>query len=179
MRITSGVYKGKKLHSLSGDGIRPTSDMVKQAVFNVIQFDIAGTNALDLFCGSGAMGIEALSRGCKSVVFNDHSRDSIGVLKKNLDALNAKDARIYCLDYKSACSRLEAAGEKFGFIFIDPPYGDGMGVEAVERCASIAEAGAVIIHEYRYSGTANNYRIECQQVRTKKYGSTAVDFIYL
>ena len=87
MRIISGKYKGRKLSSFEGDAIRPTSDRAKEAIFSVLQFELAGKSFYDAFCGSGAMGIEALSRGAKSALFTDKSIQSCKLTQKNLDTL--------------------------------------------------------------------------------------------
>ena len=87
MRIVGGKYKGRTLVVFDGNAVRPTSDKVRESLFNILQFDIAGACFLDLFCGTGAMGIEALSRGAKSVTFNDASKDSLKILSKNVDRL--------------------------------------------------------------------------------------------
>ena len=84
MRVISGSAKGVPLKTIAGDSTRPTTDKVKEAMFNVIQFDIAGARVLDVFAGSGALGIEALSRGARAAVFIDINRAAAGMIKKNL-----------------------------------------------------------------------------------------------
>jgi 16S rRNA (guanine(966)-N(2))-methyltransferase RsmD len=86
MRIITGAARGKKLQSLEGERVRPTPDRVKEALFNIIQFDLEGRRVLDLFAGSGQLGLEALSRGAQEAVFVDSSRDSAGVVERNIAA---------------------------------------------------------------------------------------------
>lgn len=181
MRVTSGKYKGKRLLVGSGSGIRPTSDMVKQAIFNVLQFKTDVNSVLDLFSGSGALGIEALSRGSENAVFNDNNRESIRLLRKNLENIGTESAQIYCMDYISLCNMLSGSGQKFDVIFIDPPYEGGMGVKAVAASLKLIADGGIIVHEYQYSASiAMEYNdIPLKSVDTKRYGSTAVDFIYV
>lgn len=121
MRVITGKYRGKKLFSPIGNDVRPTTDRIKETVFNILsakrKFD--GAMVLDLFSGSGALGIEALSRGAKTVVFVDKSRDSFELTKKNLAHVGAS-AEVYNTDYQVALKKLE--GRQFDFIFLDPPY---------------------------------------------------------
>ena len=98
MRIVGGKFRGRVLASFKGKDVRPTSDRAKEALFNILAPEISGANVLDLFCGTGGIGLEALSRGADLVVFNDVSADSLAILRKNL-ALLRTDAKIYNLDY--------------------------------------------------------------------------------
>ena len=91
MRVVAGSARGKRLETLQGDDVRPTTDMVKEAIFNIIQFNIEGRRFLDLFSGSGQMGIEALSRGAKQAVFVDQSRRSINVINRNIDFVGFRE----------------------------------------------------------------------------------------
>ena len=96
MRVISGNARGKKLVSLEGMNTRPTLDRVKEALFNIIQFDIVDKNVLDLFAGSGAIGIEAISRGAKSVTFCDNSPDAIKIIKTNIQNTKSTENQLYC-----------------------------------------------------------------------------------
>ena len=119
MRVISGKHKGKTLFSPKTDNVRPTLDMVKQAFFTKIQFVIPGCKFLDLFGGSGAIGIEAISRGAEEVTIVDNSSDSITLIKKNLSLINESANVVFC-DYKKF---LKTNKLLFDIIFIDPPYG--------------------------------------------------------
>ena len=119
MRIISGAARGRKLKEPAGFDVRPTSDMIKESVFNIIQFDIEGRRALDLFAGTGQMGIEALSRGARSCVFVDSSPAAIKLIYKNLDLCGLSDkASVFTRD---AIKYLDS-DEKYDLIFLDPPY---------------------------------------------------------
>ena len=132
MRIISGSARGRKLKEPTGDIIRPTSDKVKESVFNIIQFDIEGRRVLDLFAGSGQYGIEALSRGAKSVVFVDSAADSVNLVKENLKISGFSDlALVYARD----AMRYLESDETFDLIFIDPPYGSKLAHESVRKIA--------------------------------------------
>ncbi|MBQ6539942.1 MAG: 16S rRNA (guanine(966)-N(2))-methyltransferase RsmD [Oscillospiraceae bacterium] len=119
MRIISGTKRGRKLKEPADYSVRPTTDMVKEAVFNIIQFDIEGRKVLDLFAGSGQLGIEALSRGAASAVFVDKAPDSLKLVRENIKLAGfEKESRIVAADSIAFLS----GGEKFDLIFLDPPY---------------------------------------------------------
>ncbi len=131
MRIITGCAKGVVLKTLEGETTRPTASKVKEAVFSVLQFELEGKRILDLFAGSGQMGLEALSRGAKETVFVDKSKDAIEVIK-----YNAKKTK---LEYKSKivhsdyASFLNKNSEKFDIVFLDPPYAAKMYIPAISR----------------------------------------------
>lgn len=145
MRIIGGKYRGRKLAEFKGRDIRPTSDRVREALFNILAPEISGANVLDMFCGSGGVGLEALSRGADLVVFNDVSKDSLAVLRKNLSLLRA-DAQVYDLDFRLLSARLHVT---FDVIYIDPPYKSGFGEEALRLVAErgLLNAGGVAVLE--------------------------------
>ena len=124
MRIITGSLRGRKLVTLEGEGLRPTSDKVKEAIFSIIQFDLPGAEILDLFAGSGQLGIEALSRGAEHCVFVDKSKESIGVVKQNVESCKLSDrTRILNCD---ALDHLKMAPKSFDIAFLDPPYRKGL-----------------------------------------------------
>jgi 16S rRNA (guanine(966)-N(2))-methyltransferase RsmD len=127
VRITTGKYRGFVLQSPKNDSIRPTSDKVKQALFNILvnRSALDGADVLDLFCGSGALGCEALSRGAKSVVFIDNGMDSIQLVRANLSKLKL-DQQVLKMDYLSALKIFRQNSTKFDLIFLDPPYNKDM-----------------------------------------------------
>jgi len=121
MRVIAGRYRGNILVPPHNRNFRPTTDRVKETMFNILvsRGAVEGAEVLDLFCGSGALGIEALSRGAQRTIFNDADSRSISVTKKNLETCGIK-AQVMCLDYSVAIKKLQ--GEQFDLIFIDPPY---------------------------------------------------------
>ncbi len=120
MRIITGEARGVKLLTLEGDATRPTSERAKEAVFSMIQFDIEGRAVLDLFAGSGQMGLEALSRGAAEAYFVDSSKAAVDIVVQNAKKTKLDDrAKIICRDYKSF---LRDVNKKFDIVFIDPPY---------------------------------------------------------
>ncbi len=121
MRIISGKAKGTKLYTLEGDNTRPTLDRVKESIFNIIQTEIEDSTILDLFAGSGAIGLEMLSRGAKKAVLCDKSKDAIKIIKKNIEKTHMEQkVELYNTDFKDCIKKLEK--EKFDIIYIDPPY---------------------------------------------------------
>ena len=127
MRVISGKLKGKRLFTLKGLDLRPTSDRVKEAIFDILQNSIPGRKVLDLFAGTGAMGIEALSRGAKRAVFVEGSPQSLTVLYKNLEACRLQEqAEVLSREVQAGIKILSERGETFDLIFLDPPYGKGL-----------------------------------------------------
>ena len=122
MRIIGGKFRSRALASFEGDEVRPTSDRAKESLFNILSLKIMGARVLDLFSGSGALGLESLSRGAKEVVFNDLSKDSVALLKKNMATLkitvNGDEAKVYNFDYLTCLGALKGP---FDIVFIDPP----------------------------------------------------------
>ena len=130
MRVITGSARGRRLKELEGLETRPTTGKVKEALFSVIQFDIEGRRVLDLFAGTGQLGIEALSRGAECAVFVERRRDALQVIRENLEACGMTDkARVVNGD---AMSYLKS-GEKFDLIFLDPPYASGLLAQALEE----------------------------------------------
>lgn len=122
MRIITGKAKGIKLETLKGDNTRPTSERAKEAVFSALQFDIEGREILDLYAGSGQMGLEAVSRGAKSATFVDKAKDAAAIINKNIEKTRLQDScRVYCSDV-SDYIRTAKGRRKFDIVFIDPPY---------------------------------------------------------
>ena len=134
MRIIGGKFRSRVLAEFAGDNVRPTSDRAREALFNILALKIYGARVLDLFAGSGALGLESLSRGAKEVVFNDCSKDSVAILKKNLNALkipvNGEEAKVYNMDYLTCLEQVKAP---FDLIFLDPPYRFDYGKKALEK----------------------------------------------
>lgn len=146
MRVITGTARGRKLKTPDTYDIRPTTDNVKEALFNIIQFDVEGRRVLDLFAGTGQLGIEALSRGAASAVFVDQDRDAVKIVKENLKtcALQAE------VRQEDALSYLRHAGQ-FDVIFVDPPYDSNLYEPVLETIKSVDKLsdGGIIICEAR------------------------------
>lgn len=132
MRVITGEARGKRLRTLEGLDVRPTTDKVKEAIFSIIQFDLDGAKVLDLFAGSGQLGIEALSRGAQSCVFVDKNRSSVAVIKENVESCGFSErSRILNMsaeDYLRAAPNADIA-------LLDPPYSNGL----IERVLPLLE----------------------------------------
>ena len=145
MRVISGTARGRRLKELPGLDTRPTTDKVKESVFNIIQFDIEGRKVLDLFGGTGQMGIEALSRGAQHVTFVDNASAAAGIIRQNLEATGfSSSAQVVQSDWRAF---LSSCREKFHLIFLDPPYKGTMLENALETVAAIdilSEHGIIV-----------------------------------
>ena len=149
MRIITGRAKGKKLFTLEGDATRPTSERIKGAIFSAIQFDVEGRRVLDLFAGSGQMGLEALSRGATHATFIDSSRDAMEIVKKNAVATNLFDESKFIVSDGANYLRKCAGRDKYDLVFIDPPYAMNLckkTVEALLRYEALSD-GAIVVLE--------------------------------
>ena len=152
MRIIGGKYRSRVLKEFTGEAVRPTSDRAREALFNILSLKINGAKVLDLFSGSGALGIESLSRGAKEVVFNDVAKDSVALIKSNLATLKiplSNETRVTNYDF-SVC--LDTAQGQFDLIFIDPPYKFDYGVKALEKIAKnklLSENGVAVYERDR------------------------------
>lgn len=123
MRITSGNWRGKSLKTPKGLDIRPTADVVKQALFNIIAPKLNNAHVLDLFAGTGQLGLEALSRGAAHACFVDKGRQSLQILQENIKSLNAENiSEVLPLDFNDAMAGLGRRGDRFDVIIADPPY---------------------------------------------------------
>lgn len=144
MRVITGSAKGKRLKTLEGQDVRPTAERVKEAVFSVIQFDLEGRLFLDLFAGSGQMGIEAISRGAKGAVFVDSRRDSVNIIRQNLESTGFS-SKATVLNTDSLAYIVREQSEKFDFAFLDPPYGTGILQQALPLVAlQMKKTGKII-----------------------------------
>lgn len=179
MRIIAGKYKGRVLSSFKGKDIRPTSDKAREALFSILQDKIGDAIVLDLFAGTGAVGIEALSRGANKAVFCDNSKESIALINKNCQTVNCENqAEIYFTPALFMLNRLISAKRKFDVIFLDPPYNTKYGEEALDIIAKnkLLKEGGVIILE-KPSTDKVDYGVDGLIMYDKrKYGLNAFKF---
>lgn len=147
MRVITGLAKGRRLEELPGLDTRPTTSRVKEGLFSAIQFDIEGRRVLDLFAGTGQLGIEALSRGARNCVFVDSSRDSQNITRQNLQHTGlAKASRVAAMDFAAF---LRSTNEVFDIAFLDPPYDKGLIPEALPLLVEKMSPGGAILCETR------------------------------
>lgn len=125
MRIIAGSYRGRRLQTLKGDKLRPTSDQMRETLFDVLGPRVQGSTFVDAYAGSGAVGLEALSRGANEVVFIEHHRAATDVIRKNLRALDIlTDYRLLNCKVLAGFEKLNKVGSSFDFVFLDPPYSE-------------------------------------------------------
>lgn len=173
MRIISGTAGGRKLETPENTDIRPTTDMVKEALFSAIQFEIEGSAVLDLFAGTGQLGIEALSRGAKRAVFVDSSENSLSIVRRNLErsGFEAEVLKSDSIEY------ISNTGDKFDIAFLDPPYSVGLLQKALPMVSKKTVRSGIIIAESPYKEEVpqkldNGFMLKKQ----KKYGKLMLSF---
>lgn len=167
MRVISGKYKGKQLEGFHIDGTRPTMDRVKESLFAMIQYKIKDSICLDLFAGSGSLGIEALSNGAKECYFIDFSKEAVKALQKNLKTI--QNALIYFQDYRTFLLQTK---QQFDIIFLDPPYS----LHYINDCLALIKErnllkeNGIIVCEYETEQLKSVF----STYKEKKYGNTYI-----
>ena len=171
MRVVSGKYKGRKLKEFNLNTTKPTLDKVKEAIFDMIQFDVVDSVVLDLFSGTGALGIEAISRGAKKTYLIDNNIQAIKIIKENLKGVTED----YSVINQNGLEFLKSNNEKFDIVLLDPPYQTDLGLKAIEILINENKLNnnAIIVFE-----TSNDLNIELNypsfKIIKKKYGTVAV-----
>lgn len=175
MRIVGGEYRGRKLHAPKGQDIRPTSDRVKEAVFSMLAGVVSGADVLDLFAGSGALGLEALSRGALSVVFVDRNLRSVELIKVNIALCRAQEkSRVISGSAEQAVRKLAANGACFDLVFLDPPYGLGYVEKSLPLLNSIVRSCAVAVVEHSIKDVLPMVCGGWVREKERKYGDTLI-----
>ena len=184
MRIISGTARGTKLYTLEGQATRPTLDRVKESLFNIIQNEIIDSNFLDVFSGSGAIGLEAASRGAKKVILCDKSKDAIKIINKNIEKTHLKEkVELYNVDYKELIKN--KIKEKIDIVYIDPPYDSDFAIDAVKLLIEnklVDEKTLIIIEtdqEKRILKQLENEKLKIQITDKRKYGRAIIIFLKL
>lgn len=172
MRIITGVAKGKRLVTPEGRDVRPTPERVKEGIFSALQFDIEGRRVLDLFAGSGQLGLEALSRGAESAVFVDASDASVKIIKQNIGLTGFEGkANVVRSDYASFAA---ACRDTFDIVFLDPPYAAGLLMPAVKAVLPLMSDYGMIVCEHppevELEDTVGGFSVS----KTYRYGKVLV-----
>jgi len=178
LRVISGKCRGKKLFAFKGLSLRPTSDRVKEAIFDILQKFPPGENVLDLFAGTGALGIEALSRGAQRAVFVEESARSGAVLRRNIEACRLSgQAEVVSKGVQAGLKALEERGDLFDLIFLDPPYGKGLAYRALESLSRsrLLSVTALIVAEHSADEDLSLIP-SLERIDWRKYGGTEVSF---
>lgn len=179
LRVISGSAKGHKLKTINGMTTRPTSDKVKGSIFNILASHIPGAAVLDVFGGTGSLGIEALSRGAESAVFFDKSTECCGVIRENLAHTKlTEQARVFHTDYAAGIAKMHAEGKKFDIIFLDPPYHKNFIQETLKILVNndIIGDDGILIAEHSSSDILPEAFGNLVAVDSRKYGDTTVTF---
>ena len=168
MRVISGKYKGRKLKGFNIDGTRPTMDRVKESLFGMIQDKIRGSVCLDLFAGSGALGIEALSNGASYCDFIDHNKISIDIICENTKNMDENFNIINC-DYKKY---LKSVSKKYDIVFLDPPYDNNLISKVLSYIEKydLLNAGGIVVCEYENENVITSLNL----IKEKNYGSKRI-----
>lgn len=176
MRVITGKMRGMRLQTLDGEAVRPTSEKTKEAIFSAIQFDIEGRRVLDLFAGSGQLGIEAISRGAQKAVFIDASQESIDVIKNNIKKTGIESQVVVCkTDFLSF---IKGTKEVFDICFIDPPYNKGYLQTALNEISSIMSDYGIIVCEHASDEVLPEKFDKFSIYRQYKYGKLITVTIY-
>jgi 16S rRNA (guanine966-N2)-methyltransferase len=178
LRIIGGRLKGRRLTGVRGQ-IRPTADRVREAIFNILGAEVIDSLVLDLFAGTGALGIEALSRGARGAVFVEKHPSALQVLRRNLAQCGLNElSRVLPLATEKALPRLAATGEHFSLIFLDPPYGHGLAAANLLLLAKTnltAPGGRIVVEHSRLEDPADAYH-QLKRDDQRRYGATMVSF---
>ena len=180
MRIITGKARGLKLTTPKNMDVRPTSDRVKESLFNIIGTKIVGTHVLDLFAGTGNLGLEAWSRGAEKVVFIDESQASLQLVRSNIAKAKAeKETTVIKGNAVKEIADLAARGERFDFIFCDPPYNKGLPAQIIEQVAKydIVISGGYLIVEHSQHESLSELPLKLEIIRSEKYGETLISFL--
>lgn len=179
MKVISGTLKGRNILGYNIDGTRPTMDRVKESVFGTIQSYIPNSIVLDLFAGSGNLGIEAISNGAKYCYFVDNNIEAIKVIKKNIDTFNIKDkSTILHNDYNESLDYFYNSNIKFDIIFVDPPYKYEIIEKVIDKVIeyNLLNEDGIIVLEFEKDKLKENYE-NLSLIKNKKYGEKYI-YIY-
>ena len=180
MRIISGKARGTKLYTLEGMNTRPTLDRVKESIFNIIQNEIEGAKVLDLFAGSGAIGLECLSRGAEKAILCDKSKEAIAIIQKNIEKTHMQEkVQTFNVDFETCLEKIK--NQKFDIIYIDPPYATDYISKSLKKIIDyniVNKESLIIIEtddEQRIEKEIEN--IEVKIVDKRKYGRATIIFL--
>ena len=179
MRIIAGEKRGCVIAAPKGRDTRPTLDRIKESLFGIIQFDVAGSRILDLFAGSGNLGLEAISRGAQYAAFSDVSRESIRVVRENIQKLGFESrSQVLACDWLAALGALNGAEKKFDIVFLDPPYASPLAERSIVRILEmglLAQNGMIVVEHPAKLPPVVPQTVEIYD--TRKYGDIAISFM--
>lgn len=172
MRIVAGQFGGRRLVAPPGDATRPTSDRVREALFSVLGTGVEGAHVLDLYAGSGALGLESLSRGAASAVFVDRAPRAIEAIRANVEALGV-EADVRRMEARTALRTASARGEAYDLVFLDPPYrhAAGLGRDLSGTLPAVLAPGARVVSE---SDRRDPLELDLPLTDERRYGDTVI-----
>ena len=175
MRIIAGQWKGRTLDTPTWDGVRPTSDRLRETLFNVLAGEVAGARVLDVYAGTGAVGLEALSRGAAAVTFVEQDRRAVALVRRNLARCGASDA--YVIVARDAAEALRSGRfDPFDLVFLDPPYADASRDGVLSLAAAHVAASGVLVLEHAHRQPPPDTAGPLSRVRTLRQGDSALSF---
>ena len=174
MRVIAGKYRGKKLKEFSLSSTKPTLDRVKESLFSSIQFDLIDAKVLDLFSGTGALGIESISRGAQYVDFVDANMDAIKIIKQNLQGIDGKYS-VTKSDYMAFLQQAKISNKKYNIVLLDPPFNTDYGAKAIQYIIDndMLEDEGIIMYEKAYNPLFE-LTFDGYTTKEKKYGTVGV-----
>jgi 16S rRNA (guanine966-N2)-methyltransferase len=183
MRVIAGKYRSRKLRSLRGQALRPTSDRLRETLFNILGPLVEGATFLDLYAGTGAVGIEALSRGAREAIFIEQHAPAAALIRRNLDSLGAEGmAHVYVMDVLRGLERLEAQHVHVQLVFLDPPYAAGQEymrvLEFLGESPLVSPGGRIIVEHLRKRSLPEQFG-ELEISRVVEQGDAALSFYRL
>lgn len=179
MRVIGGSRRGMKLRTAPGRDTRPTADRVKEALFNIIAADVPGARVLDLFAGSGALGIEALSRGASAAIFVERAPQALAALRANLAHTRLQEAAtVVAGDVFRALNKLARSGARFDLVLADPPYAAALGARCLQELAAgdLVEPEGLVVLEHAAQEDMPEDVENLRRIRSARYGGTALTF---
>jgi 16S rRNA (guanine966-N2)-methyltransferase len=179
VRVIGGIHRGRRLRTVEGLNVRPTSDRLRETLFNILAPDITGSHFLDVCAGSGAIGVEAISRGAGQAIFIDSSRRACSVIEANLHSLGVEnEATIINRDAVAALKQLAKGGKQFDIVFFDPPYASGIYHEVMRQLDErpLLSADAIVIAEHRAKTPPGDRYGRLRMYREVKQGESALAF---
>lgn len=175
MRVIAGAHKSRTLKTVKSNTTRPTTDRNKENLFNIIGPYFDGGAVLDLFGGSGGLGIEAISRGCTKLISVDSNLEAYKVIKENIALLKLENAAVYKMDYKKALEKFSNENQKFDYIFLDPPYGKDLAAFTMHYLVEhqlLNEDALLVVEEIKEATLPQLEQLEC--IKEVIYGITAI-----
>ncbi|PYV12101.1 MAG: 16S rRNA (guanine(966)-N(2))-methyltransferase RsmD [Acidobacteria bacterium] len=180
MRIIAGTFRGLQIRNLKGGHLRPTSEQLRETLFDVLGPEIAGSTFLDTYAGSGAVGLEALSRGVTQVVFVEHHRPAVELIRKNLAALKIESGfRLMTCQVLSGLERLDEEGARFDYVFLDPPYDEIREYHHALRQlgrSKLVSVGSLIIAEHSRHVVLEEHYASLARARLVRHGDAQLAF---